>query len=163
MIKKGKRIISIVLTLCVILSCFAIGSFSTNAATSASGIDYGLVDNIQNGNILHCWNWSYNSIRRNLQKIAEQGFSSIQVSPTQPIKESINESWSTVNNQWWIVYQPLGFNVENTGKGLGSVDELKALCSEAHSYNIKVIVDVVFNHMANDYGHEGTIHPHVIE
>lgn len=156
----AKKLISIVLTFCILVSCVAIGSFSTQAATSSSGVDYGLVDNIQYGNILHCWNWSANNIRRNLVKIAEQGFTAIQTSPLQLMKESIYESWSTVSASWWSMYQPIGFMVDDKGWGLATKDQLIALCNEAHALNIKVIVDVVFNHLANDY-HLGTINPQV--
>jgi len=160
MAKMAKRLISTVLTFCILVSCFAIGSFSTQAATSASGVDYGLVDSIQYGNILHCWNWSANNVRRNLVKIAEQGFTAIQMSPLQLMKESIYESWSTVSASWWTMYQPIGFMVDDKGWGLATKDQLQALCNEAHALNIKVIVDVVFNHLANDY-HLGTINPQV--
>jgi len=149
------------LILSILFSCVAVGSFSTQASTSASGIDYGLVDNVQYGQILHCWNWSFNNIKHNLEKIAKQGFTAIQTSPIQSAKEGTNNDYNTVENSAWVFYQPISFEIEKDYRNvLGTATEFKAMCEEAHKYGIKVIVDVVFNHMANDMT-GGTINPQV--
>ena len=79
----SKKIMSVILALCMTLSCLAVGSFvaearttenaevSAQAASVETGADYGLVDDVQDGQILQCWNWSYNGIKANMQKIAE--------------------------------------------------------------------------------------------
>ena len=108
-----------------------------NAANSS---DYGLADNIQDGVTLHCFDWKYNDIKYELPNIAAAGFTSVQTSPAQVGKES---------GTWYWLYQPLGFYAGTND--LGTVDELKALCSEADKYGIKVIVDVVANHLGSDH------------
>ena len=155
-----KRILSLALTTCVLLSCIVAGDFtSLNAeaatdsvvSTSATNLNYGLVDNVQYGQILHCWNWSFDNIRKNMQLIASQGFTAIQTSPIQSSKESTRESWSSVQNSAWVYYQPISFNIEqNSWNALGTKSQFEAMCAEAHKYGVKVIVDTVFNHMAND-------------
>ena len=155
-----KRILSLALTTCVLLSCIVAGDFtSLNAeaatdsvvSTSATNLNYGLVDNVQYGQILHCWNWSFDNIRKNMQLIASQGFTAIQTSPIQSSKESTRESWSSVQNSAWVYYQPISFNIEqNSWNALGTKSQFEAMCKEAHKYGVKVIVDTVFNHMAND-------------
>ena len=45
--------------------------------------EYGLVDNIQDGTILHCFDWKYNDIKAELKNIADAGFTSVQTSPAQ--------------------------------------------------------------------------------
>ena len=50
---------------------------------------------------------------------------------------------------WYWLYQPLGFYVGSNG--IGTEAELKTLCTEAHKYGMKVIVDVVANHLAGDH------------
>ena len=156
-----KKITGIILVLAILFSCVAVGSFSTQASTSASGIDYGLVDDVQYGQILHCWNWSFNNIKLNLEKIAKQGFTAIQTSPIQTSKEGTNNDYNTVENSAWVFYQPISFEIEKDYRNaLGTATEFKAMCEEAHKYNIKVIVDVVFNHMANDMT-GGTINPQI--
>ncbi len=165
-----KRFISFTLTLCIIMSiAFVSAPFSLKtdaaavdvAATTDTGIDYGLVDNVQYGQILHCWNWSFDNIRKNMQLIASQGFTAIQTSPIQSSKESTRESWSSVQNSAWVYYQPISFNIEtNSWNALGTKNEFVAMCEEAHKYGVKVIVDAVFNHMANDSS-ENTINPQI--
>ena len=126
-----------------------------------TSVDYGLVDNVQYGQILHCWNWSFDNIRKNIPLIASQGFTAIQTSPIQSSKESTRESWSSVANSAWVYYQPISFNIEqNSWNALGTKNEFEAMCKEAHKYGVKVIVDTVFNHMAND-STENTINPQI--
>ncbi len=133
---------------------------SVNSNSGSTGI-YNLAGEVQQGQILQAWCWSYNNIRANLQTIASQGFSAIQVSPIQPIKESTTNGWNTLMNSSWVIYQPVAFTIEtNYFNAQGTKSEFQAMCAEAHKYGIKVIVDVVFNHTANDMS-ENTIHPWV--
>lgn len=144
-----KRLLSLVLVFCMIFSCFVTTDIFT-VKTQAATNDYGLVDDVQNGQILQCFNWSFNNIKNNMAKIAEQGFSAIQTSPIQSSKESTKESWSTCSNSFWVYYQPINFSIEtNSRSALGTKTEFKAMCEEAEKYGVKVIVDAVFNHLAN--------------
>ena len=73
--KKNKRIISAALAASMLLPCFATAAVSANAAVvsdenSVSVGDYDLMDNIQDGVILHCFNWKYNDIKAELNNIA---------------------------------------------------------------------------------------------
>lgn len=45
--------------------------------------DYGIPENIQDGNILHCFEWNSADIIAELPAIAEAGFGAIQISPLQ--------------------------------------------------------------------------------
>lgn len=103
-----------------------------------------LADNVEDGVILHAWNWSFSQIKEELPKIAAAGFTAVQTSPIQP-----NKDGSDVPNTgaWWKFYQPTDFTI---GNKLGSEDEFKALCDEAHKYGVKIVVDVVANHLANN-------------
>ncbi len=169
---KKVRLLSLLLALCLILSVFPtsfvsasqveVGELGAEVETAeTSGNLYGLAENIQQGQILQCWNWSYRNIEANLQKIAEQGFSVIQTSPIQPIKEQTTEYWNTIMNSSWVIYQPVAFNIEDNYRNVqGTKTEFKSMCEKAHKYGIKVVCDVVFNHMANDMS-GNTIHPWV--
>ena len=102
---------------------------------------------IQDNTILHCWNWSMNTIKNNLDNIANAGFKTIQLSPMQPQKDYYNGgNWE---GQWWKLYQPLGFSIaQNNQNVLGTKEELRQMCEAAENKGIKVIVDVVANHLA---------------
>ncbi len=134
-----KRSISLILALCMLLTCVistCATVFAADVDTSDTGADYGLGKTCKDGNILHCFNWTLEQIKAELPAIAEAGFTSVQTSPLQA---------HDGRNQWYWLYQPTGFTI---GNELGSYDALKSLCSEADKYGIKIIVDVVANHVA---------------
>ena len=142
-----KRSLSIFLILCLMLSCVLTLGLSASAQTetaatgavtdtAATAVDYGLAAECKDGNILHCFNWTLNQIKQELPNIAAAGFTSVQTSPLQA-----HDSY----NQWYWLYQPTGFTI---GNEIGSYNDLKALCTEADQYGIKIIVDVVANHLA---------------
>ena len=132
-----KRIFSMFLALLMVCSVITVTPKKEVYAASGS---YGLMDNIQDGTILHCFDWKYTDIIAELPSIAEAGFTSVQTSPAQVGCNS---------GTWYWLYQPLGFYAGTND--LGTVDELKRLCSEADKYGIKVVVDVVANHLAGDH------------
>lgn len=94
--------------------------------------------------ILHLFNYRLNDI--NVSKVKEQAFNSIQVGPVQISKEG---------EEWWKLYQPYDFAI---GNRLGSKEDLINLCSRAKEEGIKVIVDVVVNHVAGK--DNGEVEPH---
>lgn len=107
---------------------------TTVDAAEVASEDYGLADNIQDGTILHCFDWKYNDIKAELPNIAAAGFTSVQTSPAQKGDGST----------WYWLYQPQTFSIQSNA--LGTKGDLEALCKEADKYGIKVIVDVVANH-----------------
>lgn len=108
--------------------------------------EFNLLDNPQEGVILHCFSWSIDNIISYLPEIAKAGFSSIQTSPIQPqLDYYANGNWK---DQWWKLYQPMGFIVAESNQNvLGDKNDLKRLCNEADKYGINVIVDAVLNHL----------------
>lgn len=91
---------------------------------------------IQEGNILHCFNWKYTDIQAELDNIVAAGFTAVQTSPAQ--------SNYTGSTNWNTLYRPRDTEIgPNT---LGTKEQLKALCDAAHARGLKVIVDIVANH-----------------
>lgn len=121
------------------------------------------------GAVLHCWNWSYNNMKEHMQEIAQAGFGSIQTSPVQQpkdytYKDKVYTNVGTPNGtgandgQWWKLYQPVSFNICDNGESfLGTKQEFIEMCDEAEKYGIKVIVDVVANHMGNIKGWQNSM------
>ncbi len=148
-----KKVTSVLLCACMITSYMAVGSIPVQAAEieaqeSKTTTNYGLTSNVQQGQILQCWNWSYQNITANLEKIASQGFSAIQTSPITP--SNCESAGYTVANRWWTFYQPTNFAInQKTSNGLGTKADFEEMCEVAHSYGVKVIVDAVLNHMAS--------------
>ena len=132
--------------------------------TSGNGQAINPAKDVADGAILHCWNWSYNDIRFHMEEIAQAGFSGIQTSPVQQPKDYTYEDvvYDTVgtpngtggnDGQWWKLYQPVTFNICNNGQTwLGTKEEFTLMCKEADKYGVKVIVDIVANHMGNITG-----------
>lgn len=153
--KLFKRTLSVALSALMAVSAF---SFSTAAVTteavqtsgSTQTNPYGLTENINEGVILHAWCWSFNTIKENLPKIAEAGFTSVQTSPINECKVGDNGGMELMGNgKWYYHYQPTLYAIGNYQ--LGTLEEFKALCSEADKYGIHIIVDVVANHCTSDY------------
>ena len=130
-----KKTINYGLLMLVMLFSMASNIFADNK--------YGLKDKIQDGVILHCFDWTLADIQAEIPNIAKAGFTAVQ---TSPVHERAGKG-----SVWYDVYRPYDFKI---GNGLGSEADLKALCAEAHKYGVKVIVDVVANH---------TDHPNVAE
>lgn len=95
--------------------------------------------------VFQAWMWRLNEIP--VEEIAKQGFTSIQTSPLQPIKEAIHENLDNA----WAIYQPVGYTV---GNDLGTEEDLKKLADRCHRNGLKLIVDVVFRHLANERGND---------
>jgi alpha-amylase len=151
--KLKKMLFLIVLSAAIGLSGFCFSGCSAGKKTSETAeatVYYGLEDNIQDGVILHCFDWTFKQIKEALPEIAKAGFSSVQTSPAQASYKG--------NSAWYFLYQPNGFYINDSG--LGSEEDLKELCAAADKYGIKVIVDVVANHLAGDHsGIDSTLMP----
>ena len=152
-----KKILIVFLCICALISlaaCKKDDKESEASSNAQSEIEnkYNLAENIQDGVILHAWNWSYKTIEENLEEIADAGFSAVQTSPVQQPK-SYNALATSVKQSWWKLYQPISFSIGNAW--LGAKADLTSLCAKAKEFGIKIIVDIVANHMANDQSYEG--------
>lgn len=120
-------------------------------AMSSAGMlvaaDYGLPASIQEGNILHCFDWTMAEVKAELPAIAEAGFGAVQLSPLQ-------RPDAGPGSPWHDLYRP--YDIAFKSSRMGSADDLKALCEEAAPYGIKIIVDVVANHVDKTAGYHDT-------
>lgn len=127
--------------------------------TASAENNYGLVDSIQGGVILHCFGWTYDQIIDNLEEIAKAGFTAVQTSPVQVI------DCNYYQNKWDDLYDhPIGLSLSYKGSSeieisddpeddyyegyfypLGSPDDLERLCDSAHSRGILVIAEINAN------------------
>lgn len=154
MVNGKKRICSAVLCLLLLASSFLFTQAGASQAvtenTAVPAEDYGLAENIEDGAILHAWCWSFDTIRENLENIARAGFTSVQTSPINACKVGDNGGMQLMGNgKWYYHYQPTDYVIGNYQ--LGTKADFEALCDEAETYGINIIVDVVANHMSSDY------------
>ena len=139
MIKHSKSIGRVLAVLLVAVMLLI--QLPVSAAPETAGVA------VQDGVTLHCWNWSFQNIEAKLDIIASLGYTTIQVSPIQEAKQP---TLDFPTNDWWVYYQPAAFRIDNTGNSaLGTKADFESMCKAAHDKGIKVIVDVVANHMAN--------------
>lgn len=142
-IKNGTifgRITGVLLSASLSLSAgTAIAGLPVNAEESSSNNTmYQLADSCQEGTILHCFCWSYHDVTASMRQIASAGFTSVQLSPAQP------NQYGVTGICWNVAYQPIDFCLDE----YNCIEEdLRELCKEADKYGIKVIMDVVANHL----------------
>lgn len=143
-----KKLTSIFLTVCLLVSVAVVGIVPVSAETTD---DPYTQDTVRGSAILHCFCWSYDTIRANLPAIKAAGYSAIQTSPVQPPKD-YDASYTNTKDNWWKLYQPLDLAVTDGSYGswLGNKAQFTQMCTAADSYGIKVIVDIVANHLANN-------------
>ena len=148
--KKATKIASLVVASALLTSSFAaitsVNAAEVDSSAQTASADSTLRDKVGDGVMLHAFNWSYNTIKENLPAIAAAGYTTVQTSPVQQPKDYSTSG--DVTGQWWKLYQPISFHIAEQS-WLGTKDDLKSLCDEADKYGIKIICDIVSNHIAN--------------
>ena len=173
---KAKRLLSVVLAVTVVLSCVMAIAFAPTASAASEfntyakfeesikpENNYGLEETVNDGKIIQAWNWSYKNAIDLLETVAEQGFTTLQISPPNEIKmptKGVAVCAEPVDgiapNGWWMFYQPAGFQLnESEDNALGTKAEYIELCEKAHELGLKIIADAVINHMGTDDDHVG--------
>lgn len=136
----------------MIISTIIIGSMIFNSIGVLA-----ICEELKGGTILHAWSWSFKTIKDNIQEIEEAGYDAIQVSPPQECK--VNKECckckqegkigcTCFSENWYYLYQPTNFKIGNYS--LGTKEEFEEMCAVAKQHNIKIIVDVVLNHVSID-------------
>ena len=150
--KKFKKLASIVIAASMVTSSLAF-TVTANATSNSSEkhvaevADSPSQASAQGSVILHAFNWSYKTIQENLPDIAAAGYTAIQTSPVQQPKDYYPSR--DIAGQWWKLYQPVSMSIAKQ-TWLGTKEELTSMCAEADKYGIKIICDIVSNHMGNE-------------
>ncbi len=145
-----KRIVSTGLSLALI---FGISS-ANYAMLSNKGLDTVQAasavsrQSIHDGAILHAFCWDFNTIKANMPKIKDAGYTAIQTSPINTCLSIYDGKMlygeTEAEGRWYYHYQPTDWKIGNYQ--LGNKEEFKAMCEEADKYGIGVIVDIDPNH-----------------
>lgn len=137
-----KRFLSLLLTLVLISSVvFTAPTVQAESLSNASvTAESSTPERIRDGVILHAFDWNLNVIEQNLQAIADAGYTAIQTSPIMGVGSGA---------QWYAAYQPRNMVAGGEDNRYGDRDAFVSLTSAAEKLGIKVIVDVVPNHMGS--------------
>ena len=95
--------------------------------------------------IFQAWMYKLNNIP--VEEVKRQGFTAIQTSPLQYTKEKIHENLDNA----WAIYQPIDYTI---GNDLGTLEDLRNLADRCHANGLKLIVDIVMHHVANEKGND---------
>ena len=146
----SKKVVSLIMVAVMLMAAVIVpAAFSAENVDAAdtsvnTSADYNLSSTVQGGNILHAFNWRMRDLVKYAPDIAAAGYSTVQISPIQQTKVTANDgSYAT---DWWCFYQPTDMKI---GNALGTAAELKDATTELHKYGIKVVADVVTNHVQN--------------
>ncbi|PRP88468.1 alpha amylase catalytic subunit [Planoprotostelium fungivorum] len=91
--------------------------------------------------IVNLFQWNWRSIGDEcVNFLGPKGFKYVQ---TSPVQETVQGS------SWWVSYQPVSYNV---GNNRGTRQEFKDMIDRCHSVGVKVLADVVVNHMSSNMG-----------
>ena len=146
-----KRIITALLSVLLLTGTVALAgcgeqkSGNQDSSKTESEASAQTAANVADGAILQAFSWDFNTIKECMPDIAAAGFSAVQTSPVNECL--VGESGGMElfgDGKWYYHYQPTDFKIGNYQ--LGTRDEFKAMCDEAHSYGVKVLVDVIANH-----------------
>jgi len=100
-----------------------------------------------NGVIYQAFNEKFSNLIHKLPELKDIGYEYVQVSP--PTKSADLEIW-------WARYQPIDLEVIDSP--LGNEVELRQLINTAHRLGLKILVDVVLNHMADANFNGGSLY-----
>ncbi len=89
--------------------------------------------------IVQLFNWPFSKITDEMPRLKEMGYGQIHVSPPNLTVES---------DMWWGRYQPVDYRL--IAGPLGSEAQFQKMLEVAHRNGIRIIVDIVFNHTANE-------------
>jgi alpha-amylase len=105
--------------------------------------------------IYQAFDMCYQDIKAKLPQLKDNGYTYIQVSPPQTTPERQSNP-CLGDDEWYLQYQPINYEI---GNALGSQSDLKKLIEAAHSQNMKVLVDVVLNHVAREEYYKNVKNP----
>ena len=127
-------------------------------AACASNTNSGLVDRMTHDpnatnteTILHVWSWNFPTIAENMKQIADAGFTMIQTSPVNACFSPEGGNIKILDEKegnWYHYYQPTDWTVGNNI--VGTEEEMKVMLDSAKKYDIRVLVDVLPNHVGFD-------------
>jgi alpha-amylase len=103
--------------------------------------------------ILHAWNWNFETLAKNMKRVADSGYTMVQTVPVQRCYNPEGGSKlifddNVTEGNWYYYYQPIDWKIGN--QIVGTKEQMQVMLDSAAKYNVRVIVDVLPNHTAVD-------------
>lgn len=96
---------------------------------------------VQHDVLANLWEWNWPSIAKEcVHVLGPAGYGGVQVGPPE-------DSLALSGHQWYDVYQPVDYNLTSR---MGNETQFKDMVTTCRSAGVKVYVDAVINHMANN-------------
>jgi alpha-amylase len=89
------------------------------------------------------WNWP-SVANECTQVLGPKGYAAVQVAPPQDSLSRTATDSTPVLHPWWEVYQPVDYHLTSR---MGNETQFKSMVQTCRDAGVKVIVDVVINHM----------------
>lgn len=140
-------ILTIILTLTIPIKPIVFGAEDVNNSIIDIS-DYRIENNFNESIILKAYNWSLQNIINKLSDIKSAGYNVIEVSQIQGTKNNEKDS-----SNWFTMFEPTNQKIGNDQ--IGTEEQLKELCTKAHQYGLKVIVEVELNQVAYNESKDG--------
>ncbi|CAI2354046.1 unnamed protein product [Caenorhabditis sp. 36 PRJEB53466] len=91
--------------------------------------------------MVHLFEWKWTDIAKECEDFLQYyGYGAVQVSP--PMEHL--KAFPNNNYPWWVRYQPVSYKLESRS---GSEEEFKDMVNRCNKVGVRIIVDVVMNHM----------------
>lgn len=103
----------------------------------------------RNFTMVHLFEWSWGAVGDECGFLARWGYGAVQVSPpTEHLKREIDiDGRGRVDMPWYLRYQPVSHLLVSRS---GDEAQFEEMCRRCNAVGVRVIVDVVLNHMAGE-------------
>lgn len=94
--------------------------------------------------LVHLFEWRWEDIALECERfLGPYGYGGVQVSPA---NENVMINQDVVQRPWYERYQPVSYKLETRS---GTEEQFKDMVRRCNAVNVRIIVDVVLNHMTN--------------
>ncbi len=131
-----------------IFVCLCLAACASNTTTVVDRMTHD-PNSTNTETILHVWSWNFKTIADNMKQIADAGYTMLQTSPVNACFSPEGGNVKLLDEKegnWYHYYQPTDWTIGNNM--LGTEKEMQMMLDSASRYGIRVLVDVLPNHVA---------------
>ena len=139
--KKSRSLYSVI-ALSMVAASLSLPLLTVQEAAPAFAAPVNNGTNDETAPIVNLFQWNWNSVAQECTVLGPRGVKFVQISvPTEHVV--------VPGNPWWQDYQPVSYKLDSRR---GTEAELQSMITACNNAGVKVIADVVINHMAGTSG-----------